>query len=128
MGKYILAWFPMLLIAILNGSLRESWYGKHISELAAHQTSTLTGVALFGLYTWWVVRTWPPQSAQQAMMIGIVWLGLTIAFEFLFGHYVAGHAWRRLFHDYNLFAGRVWVVVLIWMTVAPYVFFRITNR
>ena len=52
-------------------------------------------------------------------------LAMTVAFEFLFGHYVAGHSWDRLLHDYNLFAGRVWVVVLVWVTVAPYLFFRL---
>jgi hypothetical protein len=26
--------------------------------------------------------------------------------------------------DYNIFAGRVWVVILIWITVAPYVFYQ----
>lgn len=128
MAKYILAWIPMVLIAIGNGILRELWYGKSVSELAAHQTSTLTAVVLFGLYIWAVIRTWPPDSLRQAYLIGLVWLGLTVAFESLFGHYVAGHTWRRLLHDYNLFAGRVWLIVLIWVTIAPCIFFRITDR
>ena len=33
MWKYVLAWFPMVLIALANGALREGWYGKHLSEL-----------------------------------------------------------------------------------------------
>ncbi len=118
----------MVLIAIGNGILRELWYGKRVSELAAHQTSTLTAVVLFGLYIWAVIRIWPPDSLRQAYLIGLVWLGLTVAFESLFGHYVAGHTWLRLLHDYNLFAGRVWLIVLIWVTIAPCIFFRITDR
>ena len=35
-----------------------------------------------------------------------------------------GHPWSRLLHDYNVFAGRVWVVILMWITIAPYVFYR----
>lgn len=128
MWKYILAWIPMVLIAIVNGILRESWYGKHINELVAHQISTLTGVVLFGLYIWTVIRIWPPDHLRQSFLIGLFWLGLTIAFEFLFGHYVAGHTWRRLFHDYNLFDGRVWLAVLVWVTIAPCIFYRLTNR
>ena len=52
MWKYVLAWFPMvaIAIAIANGALRESWYGQHLSELTAHQISTLTAVAFFGVY------------------------------------------------------------------------------
>jgi hypothetical protein len=36
-----------------------------------------------------------------------------------------GHPWKRLFHDYNLLRGRLWVLILIWTGVAPYVFFRL---
>jgi len=49
MWKYILAWFPMVLIAVINGAMREEWYGKHLTELQAHQVSTVTGVLLFGV-------------------------------------------------------------------------------
>ena len=48
MWKYVLAWIPMVFIAIANGAIREGWYGKHVSELQAHQVSTVTGVLLFG--------------------------------------------------------------------------------
>jgi hypothetical protein len=105
--------------------LRQAWYGKHLGELQAHQISTLTGVVLFGVYIEFIVRVWRPESAAQAIAVGLLWLAMTVAFEFLFGHYVAGHSWGRLLHDYNLFAGRVWLVVLVWVTVAPYLFFRL---
>lgn len=125
MGKYILAWAPMVLIAIANGVIREAWYGRRLSELRAHQVSTLIGILPFGIYIWILVRVWPPESAGQALTIGLIWLGLTIAFEFLFGHYVAGHPWSKLFQDYNILAGRVWAVVLLWVALAPYLFYRL---
>lgn len=52
-------------------------------------------------------------------------LRLGVAFEFLFGHYVAGHSWERLLHDYNLVAGRVWLILLVWVALAPSLFFRL---
>jgi hypothetical protein len=123
MWKYLLLWIPMVFIAVANGVVREAWYGRHLSELRAHQLSTLTGVVLFGLYIWIVLGFFRPVSAVQALTIGLLWLGLTVAFEFVFGPYVAGHAWGRLFQDYHLLAGRVWVLVLVWLTVAPSVFY-----
>ena len=127
MLKYLLAWIPMVFIAIVNGALREAWYGKQLGELRAHQLSTLIGALLFGVYIGAVMRYWKPASAEQALAIGLLWLGLTVAFEFLFGHYVAGHPWPRLRHDYNLLAGRVWSLLLIWVAVAPYVFYQLRN-
>lgn len=125
MSKYILAWIPMVFIAMANGVLRQAWYGIHLSELYAHQLSSLIGALLFGTYIWMIIRYWKPVSARQAMIIGLVWLGLTVAFEFLFGRFVMEHSWTRLLQDYNLLAGRVWSLLLVWVAVAPYFFYRL---
>ena len=122
--RYILAWIPMIFIGIINGILREVTYGKYLTELRAHQVSTIIGVLLFGCYIWTLTRLWGFESLQQALIIGFIWLGLTIVFEFTFGHYVAGHSWSRLLSDYNVLAGRVWIVVLIWIAIAPLLFYR----
>lgn len=109
----------MVIIAIVNGVVRQAWYGRYLGDLPAHQLSTLTALVLFGLYFWISFRFFPPTTAGQAWAIGFLWLGLTVAFEFLFGRYVAGHSWSRLFQDYNLGAGRVWVLIPLWLAVAP---------
>lgn len=114
----------MVFIAIANGAVRQFWYGRYLGELPAHQLSTLTGLILFGIYIFCIMRLFPPVTGNQAVSVGLLWLGLTVAFEFLFGHYVAGHAWSHLFQDYNLFAGRLWLLVLLWLTLAPYLFYR----
>jgi hypothetical protein len=125
MGKYFLAWIPMVFIAMLNGALREGWYGKRLGELQAHQVSTFSGVILFGIYMWIVFRFWRIESVGQSIVIGLFWLWLTVAFEFLFGYFVADYSWSRLLQDYNIFAGRLWLAVLIWLAVAPYLFYRL---
>lgn len=122
--RYILAWIPMVFIGIANGLLREATYGKHLSALRAHQVSTVIGVVLFGFYIWGLTYVWPIASVGQALAIGFIWLGLTVAFEFIFGHYVAGHPWSQLLADYDLRTGHIWTMVLIWITIAPFVFYR----
>ncbi len=125
--KYAIAWVGMLIIAIINGAIREGGYKKFMGELRAHQVSTITAIILFGLFIWALTSIWRIQSAGQAIAIGFIWLVLTVAFEFLFGHYVMKHPWKKLLHDYNILAGRLWVLVLIWITVAPYVFYKING-
>lgn len=124
--RYVLAWIPMIFIGIVNGTLRETTYGKHLNELQAHRVSTIIGISLFGSYIWALTHLWRLESSTQAIVIGAIWLGLTIAFEFIFGHYIAGHSWSRLFDDYNLFAGRVWILVLLWIAIAPWLFYRLS--
>jgi hypothetical protein len=121
--RYTLAWTPMVFLAILNGVLREFTYGKRISELSAHQVSTGTALLFFGVYIYLLAQFWKIESSGQAFTIGFVWLVLTVMFEFAFGRYAAGHSWQKLFRDYNVFAGRMWILVLAWITIAPYLFY-----
>jgi hypothetical protein len=123
--RYLLAWIPMVVIAVANGILRESIYGAGLSELSAHQISTVILLVLFGLYIWGLGRLWRFSSDRQAITVGLCWLLLTVAFEFGFGHWIAGHAWPRLLHDYNLAAGRLWPLVLLWVGLAPWIFHRL---
>lgn len=125
MSKYVVVWVPMVLIAIANGALRQAWYGQHVGELQAHQISTASGLLLFGVYIWIVIAVWRPESSGQALAVGLLWLGLTVVFEFVFGRYVAGHPWSKLLQDYNLLAGRVWVIVLLFVTLGPYGAYRL---
>ena len=125
--RYILFWFVLVLIAIGNGVLREATYGKGVTELLAHQISTASGILFTGVAVWLFSRAWPVDSLAQAQVIGIAWLLLTLGFEFLFGHFVAGHSWGSLLQDYNLLAGRVWVFFLAWVAVMPYLVYKIDH-
>ncbi len=126
--QYVAAWFPMLAIAIVNGTLRELAYAPYMSELRAHQLSTLTAIVLFGFYIGWIVRRRPLPSGRAALAVGLVWLVMTVAFEFLFGRYVAGRPRAALLANYDLSAGRVWALLVVWIALAPYCFFRLGRR
>jgi hypothetical protein len=125
MIKYVIAWIPMVLIGVGNGILRVSTYGKHMEEMRAHQVSTLTGAVLMGLYVYALNRVFEFASGRQAIAAGLMWVAMTVGFEFTFGHYVAGHEWSRLLRDYDLSSGRLWSVFLIWLLFAPYIFYRL---
>ena len=122
--RYLIAWLGLLFIAIINGAIRETVYKNALGELSAHQVSTVTGIILMTFYVWFINIRWKLQSAKQALTIGFIWLTLTIAFEFLFGHYIMGNPWGKLFHDYNIVEGRVWILFLIWITIVPYLIYK----
>jgi|SRR5689334_263233 len=125
MGRYFLAWLPMILIAVANGALREAWLVPRLGEHAARQVSTLILIALFAVYVGYVLRRWPIASSGQAIAVGALWLVLTLAFEFALGRFVSGLSSREILEEYDLAAGRLWALVPIWIAAAPYVFFRL---
>lgn len=123
--KLLVVWGIMLLVSVANGACRDFTYGKHMEELAAHQLSTVSSIIALGLVIFAFIRLYPPPSSLQALGIGLFWMTLTIAFEFLFFHYVGGHSWSSLLRNYYVHEGRVWVLVLLWIATAPYLAFRL---
>jgi hypothetical protein len=119
---HALAWLPMVPLAILNAAAREKLYGPHMRELRAHQLSTVTAIALFAVYIGLLARWTPLPTLTHAIAVGVLWVLFTMLFEFGFGHFIAKQPWSRMLHDYNLAAGRVWLLLLLWLGAAPAVF------
>jgi hypothetical protein len=118
----------MLLVAVANGALRDLTYGRQLPESLANQLSCLSGIILFGVVFYQFVRRWPFSSARQALYIGWFWMALTVAFEFLFFRYAAGHPWPELLANYDIANGRLWPLVLLWVAFGPYVFYRFFSK
>ncbi|SHG25178.1 hypothetical protein SAMN02745206_03551 [Desulfacinum infernum DSM 9756] len=117
--EYLIVWLLLAAAAVGNGLLRECTYGRRLGELRSHQISSVLAVVFFGLIIAAAGHLRPLASLSQAVRVGIVWVGMTVAFEFGFGHYVAGHSWRSLWADYHIFRGRLWLLVLLWIGAAP---------
>ena len=125
--KYFLLWLPMILIAVLNGTARDLGYKKYLGELLARQLSTIVLIIVFGIYIGLVLQKYPPANLGQSVKIGILWLVLTLAFEFGLG-LAGGKSWAELLSDYNILQGKLWVLVLLWVAVAPYLFYIWNNK
>ncbi len=52
-------------------------------------------------------------------VIGILWTVMTVCFEFGFFHFVAAVPWEKLLADYNILAGRLWLLVLLTTLFGP---------
>ena len=66
------------------------------------------------------VRIMGVSSIERCWMAGALWLSLTVAFEFLFGHDVGGDSWRTLFQAYDVRRGNLWPLVIAVTAVSPY--------
>ena len=128
MRRYVLAWVAMVGIAVANGALRQVTFASAMPELRAHQLSTLLGAVLIGAFMWVVIWRWPPSSSREAIAIGLLWVALTVAFESLMGLVLLQRPLAHVLADYNVFAGRVWVLFLLWLAGAPRLFVRVRAR
>jgi len=125
--KYLLAWFPMVFLAILNGIIRDTTYGQAVSHELAHQVSTISLILIFTVYVWFLSRTWPLCSLAQSAAIGAIWLALTVAFEFAMGRFISGLSWEEMLRAYNLLSGNLWILVPLSVGLLPSVFFLLAR-
>jgi hypothetical protein len=122
------AWLGLPVLGIANGALRDATYKQATGELAAHQLSTATLLALMAGYLWVLEGRRPIRTSREALAIGGSWALLTILFEFGFGHYVTRDSWAALLGAYNLAEGRVWAAVPVWTGVGPELIRRLNSR
>jgi hypothetical protein len=123
------AWLPLAVLAVLNGLLRNYTYGPLVGEQLAHLLSSAVLIVVVLAVAYLFLRLARlAYGPGDLLVVGAIWLALTVAFEFLFGHYVAGHPWSKLLADYNIFKGRVWVLVLFAIFLAPVITARAAGR
>jgi hypothetical protein len=118
-AKWTAAWVGAAGLGVANGVARDLLYKDRVGDLAAHQISTGTLIVALAGYSGPLEQRWPIPSTRSAWRIGGVWLSLTVVFEFVFGHYVAGESWAGLVRSYDARKGRVWGLVPIAMAILP---------
>ena len=128
-GQVYAGSLPVVLVSVSGGCGRQ-WNtpSKHVRQNRFRSCSTSNfhpyRYCFYGCFGLLAQSNPPIESASQAWLIGLIWLCLTIAFEFGFGHFVVAHPWNRLFADYDLLSGRVWSVFLLWILFMPRLFYR----
>jgi hypothetical protein len=115
-------WLVILLVAFVNGGIREALIIPRIGDATGHVISTIMLCAAILVVCWLLIGWIDPATARDSWRIGAMWLALTLAFEFLAGHYLFGTPWRGLLADYDILRGRVWVLVLVTTALAPWLF------
>lgn len=117
--RALTVWVLLLGIAILNGGIREGWITPRFGASTGHVASTIMLAAFILLAAWLTIGWIRPPSPIAALRVGLLWLVLTLAFEFLAGHYLFGRPWSTLWSDYDLSRGRIWVLIPIITLLAP---------
>lgn len=119
--KAFAVWLGILVLAIINGTLREAIL---IPALGKPSGLMLSGVLLSGFIlavAYFALPWFGRMAAAGYAVIGIGWLGLTLAFELTFGRIIQGKPWPQLLEAYMFRDGNIWPVVLLVVAVAPYV-------
>lgn len=119
--KAIILWFVLMLLAIINGTVRVKWIIPSTGLTAGLAISTLLLCTLILVATWSSIAWMGPRTNGEAIRIGLLWLCMTLCFEFGAGHFVFKKPWPELLADYNIVKGRIWILVLFVTAMAPWI-------
>lgn len=122
--KKFLYWLPMPVIGVVNGVLRQTALLPFLDEFIARQVSAVLLVIFLTIYVNAVWRRLGIRSAREAWMTGLIWVLLTMIFEFSLGYFVSGLTFGQIWEEYDLFAGKLWTLVLIALLILPPIFHR----
>ena len=65
------------------------------------------------------VRWIGAHRTTELLVVGFLWLVLTLAFEILFGRFVVGASWERLAADYNVLEGGLLAFGMLVLLLSP---------
>jgi hypothetical protein len=117
--RSLVVWFAILVLAVLNGAARDTWLSPALGDTVGRALSSITLSGLVFVTTFITIRWLGPATARQAWGIGALWVGLTLAFEFLTGHYAFRKSCPELLADYDILRGRIWILVLVVTLLSP---------
>ena len=123
--RYLLFWVVLLLLAFTNGALRELTYKNVIGEPWAHQLSVVTGIVIMGIAIRFAVKRWSFASQRQAVSVGILWVALTEIFEAAMILSGSTNTIEVFISQHNIAAGELWPLFVLWVGVAPVLFYRL---
>jgi hypothetical protein len=116
--RALVIWFAILVLASLNGAVRDLIVAPRIGDMVARAISTIILCGVVLLVSWVSIRWIAPLNPRQALGVGLFWLLLTLTFE-IGSQRLSGKPWSTVLADYNVLQGRVWVLVPIVTLFAP---------
>lgn len=119
--KSVAVWLIFILIESINGTIRILWLAPHLGEGTAEAIAFLTGslvvVAIAALFSPWLQAS----RTSQLLLIGVLWMGLTLAFEIALGRLAFGYSWAQIMAQFNLLNGELMLVELALLLLAPWI-------
>ena len=117
--RAVAVWLVLICAEILHGIARGIFLVPHVGEFRSSQIGVFTGSVITLVIALAFVRWIGASRTSDLLAVGLLWLGLTLAFEILFGRFVVGASWERLAADYNVLKGGLLPFGMLVLALSP---------
>jgi hypothetical protein len=117
--RALAAWLVIMSVEFIHGILRTMYLAPLVGDFHARQISVLSGSLLILTIAYLFVRWIRAETTRSLIVVGLVWIALTLAFELSFGRFVVGLSWERIASDYDVLHGGLLPFGLLVLTFSP---------
>ena len=118
-------WLVLIGVEFINGTLRTIFLAPRVGDFQARQIGVFTGTFLILVVACLFVRWLHADNSKSLILVGLLWLALTVLFELGFGHFVFDRSWESLGSDYHVSRGGLLPIGLVVLTFAPLIAARL---
>jgi hypothetical protein len=128
-GLILILWSLTALLIFLSGFLASAFILPQIGEYPAHIYKVVVATIVIAIFSAiYALRSRGEYWRQNALTCGAIWLLLSIFFEFVLRLLFLENPWKVLISDYQIWKGRLWILVLIVQFFGPLLWGYLINR
>lgn len=113
-------WLIIVVAAILNGFIREKVFTPILGAQSSLPLSGITLSLLIFVIAYFLVPFIGRHRAQVYLLIGLLWVVLTLSFEYSFGFFVLGRSLAEINAVFNIKEGNLFIVAVLSSAIAPW--------
>lgn len=114
----VLVWLLIITAESVHGALRRLLLNPDLAY-ALRQLSVIFAVLIVFAIAWLCRRWMVLRSTAEALVIGLLWVILTLAFEFGLGR-AMGMSWSQILSGYDLLKGDIMPLGLLATALTPW--------
>ena len=128
LARGFVVWLLIIFAETIHGITRTLLLKPLIGDFRARQVSVFTGAAMIVVITFVFVRWLKGSGALDFILIGIMWVILTVGFEILLGRLVLDISWERIASDFDILHGGLMLFGVLVMLFAPIAMARLCDE
>jgi hypothetical protein len=118
-------WLLIISAEFVHGILRTLFLEPLIGDFQARQISVFVGSLIILTIAYFSVQWIRAKNIQSLIVVGLIWLILTLMYEISLGRFVFGFSWKKILSDYDISKGGLLPFGLIILTLSPLITYKL---
>jgi len=126
--KALIGWLVMMTAESIHGVLRRLFLVPYVGDSRARQIGAIVGTAIILAIAYLGIEWIGAKSSGALCTVGVLWLVLSLSFEFSLGRFAFGYSWERMLADYDIRRGGLLLFGMLLLTLAPWISLTLRSR